>query len=396
MATSITFPVSLPAPVTSLGTVQWETQNGTAVAGTHYVQSGGTLQFLAGEQNKVIVVPLLDPRPVDDIFFTVRLFNAQGGLTLGDAEATAIIRGSGVPSGGGGGGGNETLQVVEARLVAETPINVATADRPSIDFTTTNYGDRILLTAQTDPVDNGLWIIRAPGSGGWHRDPLMDADADLGFLIWAVRVTSGGQNIGRTYLLVSEGNLQIGVSPLVWERSGLITASAPIQVTGNHISIPKAHNGTDGLLSKEDFNYFNKKANREDANTWPQQQRFGTRASFETDLVLKGNVGGSDFYGQLSFGSRTTINPADPRWISNFTGFVIPKVAVAEVTVAVLGAEPVMSDGTPGSGFVGKMGFHGKTPVDAPTLPADATDLASCIALVNAIKALLVNNGLGN
>ena len=42
-----------------------------------------------------------------------------------------------------------------------------------------------------------------------------------------------------------------------------------------------------------------------------------------------------------------------------------------------------------------KVGFLGAEPVARQSLPAPATDLASCIALTNAIRALLINFGLG-
>jgi hypothetical protein len=42
-----------------------------------------------------------------------------------------------------------------------------------------------------------------------------------------------------------------------------------------------------------------------------------------------------------------------------------------------------------------EFGCNGKTPQAAVTLPANATDLASAEALVNAIKAALIANGIG-
>lgn len=292
---------------------------------------------------------------------------------------------------------NETMQIAEARLVSETNINLAAADTPSIDFATTNYGDRVLLVGQTDASENGLWVVRSPDNGGWFRDPLMDGNEDLRFLIWGVRVLEGGQLSGQTYLLTSDGSLSLGRDELVWEKAGAITAGNPIQVSGNHINIPMAHNGSAGLLSAEDWALFNAKVNLGDGNNWPQLQRFQARGTFEVDLAIKGNAGGSSSYGQLAFGTRTNIDdPTDPRWVTNFTGFVLPRVAVNEATVAVLGAEPRMSDGTSGSRFVGKVGFYGATPVGRGSLPAAATDLASAIALVNGIRTLLIDLGLAS
>lgn len=43
---------------------------------------------------------------------------------------------------------------------------------------------------------------------------------------------------------------------------------------------------------------------------------------------------------------------------------------------------------------VGAFGANGKSPQTAVTLPANATDLTTAEALVNAIKAALIANGI--
>jgi hypothetical protein len=57
----------------------------------------------------------------------------------------------------------------------------------------------------------------------------------------------------------------------------------------------------------------------------------------------------------------------------------------SQVTVEVLKDHPAQ---------VGNFGCNGKAPQTAVTLPANATDLASAEALVNAIKAALIANGI--
>lgn len=49
-----------------------------------------------------------------------------------------------------------------------------------------------------------------------------------------------------------------------------------------------------------------------------------------------------------------------------------------------------------GVGFQGKVGFNFATPIAKQTLPAAATDLASVIALTNAIRTALINYGLAS
>ena len=64
-------------------TVDYFTQDGTAVAGVNYVATNGTLVFADGETSKTIVVPIIDDTNVTgNEVFSVVLTNATGGATL--------------------------------------------------------------------------------------------------------------------------------------------------------------------------------------------------------------------------------------------------------------------------------------------------------------------------
>ena len=69
--------------VTGTVTVDYFTQDGTALAGLKYVATNGTLVFADGETSKTIVVPILeDPNVTGNTVFSVVLTNATGGATL--------------------------------------------------------------------------------------------------------------------------------------------------------------------------------------------------------------------------------------------------------------------------------------------------------------------------
>lgn len=73
-------------------TVEYATDDDTALAGRDYIQSQGTLAFAAGELQQTIYIPFLDDgvgRP--DRQFTVRLSNPTGGLGLGTVTNTVTI-----------------------------------------------------------------------------------------------------------------------------------------------------------------------------------------------------------------------------------------------------------------------------------------------------------------
>jgi bacillolysin len=70
-------------------TVDYATADGTAVAGTRYQETHGTLSFGKGETTKSIVVPLIDNAIADgNATFNVILRNPQGGAKLGTSTQT--------------------------------------------------------------------------------------------------------------------------------------------------------------------------------------------------------------------------------------------------------------------------------------------------------------------
>ena len=86
------FTVSLTAPVAQTVTVDYATADGTATAPADYAATAGTITFLAGETEHIIIVPFIDdtiPEP-DETFF-VNLSNPTGGATLADSQGMAIL-----------------------------------------------------------------------------------------------------------------------------------------------------------------------------------------------------------------------------------------------------------------------------------------------------------------
>jgi aryl-phospho-beta-D-glucosidase BglC (GH1 family) len=90
------FPVTLSQAATQPVTVAYATSNGTAVAGTDYVATSGTLTFAAGQTTQTITVTVLgNTTPGPDKTFTVTL-SAPSGATLARAQATGTIHNANV------------------------------------------------------------------------------------------------------------------------------------------------------------------------------------------------------------------------------------------------------------------------------------------------------------
>jgi outer membrane protein assembly factor BamB len=91
-ASQAAFTVSLAWPSAGTTTVSYATADGTALAGTHYTATSGTLTFAPGETSKGILVPTLDDSASDlTRAFTVNLSNPTGGaITSGQGIGTIL------------------------------------------------------------------------------------------------------------------------------------------------------------------------------------------------------------------------------------------------------------------------------------------------------------------
>ena len=90
---TVDFEVMLSRAASETVTVDYETSDGTATAGSDYTSTSGTLSFGDGETSKTVSVAVLDDAiDEDDETFTLTLSNASGGNAwLKDATATGTI-----------------------------------------------------------------------------------------------------------------------------------------------------------------------------------------------------------------------------------------------------------------------------------------------------------------
>ena len=88
---TLTFRVTLTPPATLPVTVDWETSDGTAAAGTDYTAANSSLTFETGDESKTIEVMVTgDDADEPNETLTVTLSNAPGA-TLADATGTGKI-----------------------------------------------------------------------------------------------------------------------------------------------------------------------------------------------------------------------------------------------------------------------------------------------------------------
>jgi hypothetical protein len=97
-----------------------------------------------------------------------------------------------------------------AEALAAADANVALAGEQTVDDVALVAGDRVLLVNQTNPVENGLWIVAA---GAWSRtdDELVHGTH--------VHVEDGGTELGGAgYRVFTPDPFVVGTDPFAFER----------------------------------------------------------------------------------------------------------------------------------------------------------------------------------
>ena len=88
---SLDFTVTLDRSASGAVSVQYATANGSAIAGSDYTATSGTLNFAAGDTEKTVSVPVIDDSHNEgDETLTLTLSNASGAW-IADGEATGTI-----------------------------------------------------------------------------------------------------------------------------------------------------------------------------------------------------------------------------------------------------------------------------------------------------------------
>ena len=130
------FEVTLRPASEQTVTVRYQTKNGTALAGSDYTETSGTLTFTAGQTTKTISVSTVDDDAQEsDERFTVTLRNPDGG-TLDDHTGEGTIR----DNDDGGGGSLPTLSVGDAAVVeGDTATFRVTLSAASENVVTVSY-----------------------------------------------------------------------------------------------------------------------------------------------------------------------------------------------------------------------------------------------------------------
>jgi hypothetical protein len=129
------------------------------------------------------------------------------------------------------------LDVKDSCLVATTA-NITLSGTQTVDGVALSVGDRILVKDQTNPVDNGIYVV---ASGAWARSDDTDGspsnEVTSGMFTF---VTSGTDNAATGWILTTSDPITVGTTALNFTQSSAAVdyiGGTGIDVTGNTISV---------------------------------------------------------------------------------------------------------------------------------------------------------------
>lgn len=130
------------------------------------------------------------------------------------------------------------LKVHASVELVEISTSLDLSGAETIDGVSTPNGARVLLTAQADADDNGIWIVNT--GGAWTRPTDFNDATDVveGAVVW---VTEGSaQYEGTQWTLVEVAGSFGSLTTQTWEQSsgvGQVTAGAALTKTGNQLDV---------------------------------------------------------------------------------------------------------------------------------------------------------------
>jgi hypothetical protein len=220
----------------------------------------------------------------------------------------------------------------------------------TIDGATVAVGNRILVRAQTDAKQNGVYVITAVGDAGapWVVTRATDSDNNpAGELSNGdfVFVTSGSTNGSKGFLVSTTGTITIGTTEIAYAQfnaSEAIIAGTNITKTGATISVADAPTFS-GLVTASASGV---------AFSDGTQTKIGvpsiTTISQKTDSYTLSNLNERDSIIEISKGSATTLTiPADGT-VNYPVGTTLDVIQTSSGQVTIAGAGGVTVNATPG------------------------------------------------
>lgn len=133
---------------------------------------------------------------------------------------------------------------IKSAVRAVSTTNITLSGTQTVDSVALVDGERVLVAGQTDPAENGIYVVAA---GAWARAEDADESGELApgtqvVVTGGTSAASAGGNADSIWRIVSDAAITVGTTAQTWERlpgSAPVTYSAGdgISVAGNEISV---------------------------------------------------------------------------------------------------------------------------------------------------------------
>ena len=223
--------VSLAGPAEQDVTVDYATEDGTAIGGIDYVPSSGTVTIAMGQSSATVAVPILRDSVVESgEAFIFRLSNASGVAIRDDAATVTLIDDDGFSISDvslSEGGGSMTFTVTLASAMASaTTIDYATSDVTAVagsDYTATSG----TLTFNAGVTSRTFTVPIAADT---------ESESTETFAVTLSNPTGGSQILRNTATgsIIDDDGLAIGnVTITEGSGGGTVTATATVTLTAS-------------------------------------------------------------------------------------------------------------------------------------------------------------------
>jgi hypothetical protein len=131
------------------------------------------------------------------------------------------------------------LDVKQSVRVATTA-NITLSNTQTVDGVALNVGDRVLVKDQTDPIENGLYVVSLTG---WTRAADADEPNEVSAGLF-VFVEEGSTNADSGFVLTSDNPMTVGTDALEFVQfsgAGQIVAGDGLSKSGNTLSVNVAN-----------------------------------------------------------------------------------------------------------------------------------------------------------
>jgi hypothetical protein len=413
---TLTFVVSLDQTSTTDVTVNYATADGTAVAGTDYTATSGTLTIPAGKTSGTIDVPvLIDTSANGTLTFTVNLTSPSSNALLDGGQATGSITDLPVSQSPFSAGHKATYTDANGRRVTVTLtgpgsgiVSVVGTDAAEVTISTTDTSARSHLTIQPAGGTTTLDGLQVTGSLAALAAPAVDLTGDLTVTGTIGSLVLAGASGGHTLSIqgtAANGSLKLGdVSDLTVataEPLAALSATDWAVTTGTDVitapavkllSVPgtfAADLAVAGTLTAARI------GKTVTGGSWTVGGSIGTLAVGSTAAAWAADVTGSITAFTATGSVAGTLTAASVRSmrvrsdLSNATIALTAANATDLSTLTVGGSitgTTLRAEGSIGSvrtaGMTGSTLFAGVAPA-ITTLPSDKTDFASAAAIAS-------------